>query len=857
MFKKLKNTFKESFIKRIIALIFVFNVIFIVLFACMTSIITRSNINTDVTREIMNSSDAAANKFNDFITAANMPLEIMARDNEICRYLASPDESGEKYAVDSINGIFAASSGSKVIWCVSANDGSAVSSSGVRTKINTEDYGWFSNAASAVSQNSYLYTISEENGSFLSEDSQILIVKPVNFNGEFAGCVGAEISSADLAAELKNSLFFDGAYAVVLDSDNNIVCMPQDINGFLSISPDRSIDFKSLITNNESGSLMGFRSGNTTSYVLSRTVLMGWRTVIVFDGHVADGNFSKMYLQQIIILACLFVIELIATLNVIRHEAKDIPEISSSIAEISAGNYNFRINSKSENEIGLIAKSVDNLAQTLQDKNAVIDDYTNLDPTTGLQNRYKMYEYIEDLAVSRDESRKRFALLFIDIDNFKWITETLGHRQGDEFLKIFGQRLRTVVNRVFRFSGDEFVILTEFNDDYGIIDELVANLRYAFREPIEILNDKMYAQFSVGISVYPDDDTNADMLLRDADIAMSRAKERGKGRTAYYNASLHQKVLSKATIAQKLNSALANNEMFLNFQPIISVQNGDIHGFEVLIRWESEELGFVPPFTFVQVAEETGAIVEIGTWIFETACRYLKKMNEYNKDIIMSINVSAVQLKKSDFLDKVARTIDVFGINPANIQVELTETCLVDFMDGNDKVIQKIADMGIAIALDDFGTGYSSFGYLKDMPIKCLKVDKSFVDEICSKHKDYQITGSIIDMVKHLGIATVVEGVETIEQYNILSEMKCDYIQGFLMSKPLNAEDALEFVKQYDELHKPSRQSLEENLMSVNPGFGGQKFIEHSLDKVRELRELITVTGSQRSEEHTSELQSL
>ena len=473
----------------------------------------------------MNSSDAAANKFNDFITAANMPLEIMARDNEICRYLASPDESGEKYAVDSINGIFAASSGSKVIWCVSANDGSAVSSSGVRTKINTEDYGWFSNAASAVSQNSYLYTISEENGSFLSEDSQILIVKPVNFNGEFAGCVGAEISSADLAAELKNSLFFDGAYAVVLDSDNNIVCMPQDINGFLSISPDRSIDFKSLITNNESGSLMGFRSGNTTSYVLSRTVLMGWRTVIVFDGHVADGNFSKMYLQQIIILACLFVIELIATLNVIRHEAKDIPEISSSIAEISAGNYNFRINSKSENEIGLIAKSVDNLAQTLQDKNAVIDDYTNLDPTTGLQNRYKMYEYIEDLAVSRDESRKRFALLFIDIDNFKWITETLGHRQGDEFLKIFGQRLRTVVNRVFRFSGDEFVILTEFNDDYGIIDELVANLRYAFREPIEILNDKMYAQFSVGISVYPDDDTNADMLLRDADIAMSRAKE--------------------------------------------------------------------------------------------------------------------------------------------------------------------------------------------------------------------------------------------------------------------------------------------------------------------------------------------
>ena len=571
-------------------------------------------------------------------------------------------------------------------------------------------------------------------------------------------------------------------------------------------------DLTSLAENVENnGSITEFKSGKTTSYAMCQMSFGGLKVLTVFDGKVADGSFTRMYSQQIIILACLFVLELIATLNVIRHEAKDIPEISNSIAEISAGNYNFRINSSSENEIGLIAKSVDDLAQTLQDKNAVINDYMTLDPTTGLQNRYKLYEYIEDLIVSRDESRKRFALLFIDIDNFKWITETLGHRQGDEFLKIFGQRLKKVVSRVFRFSGDEFVILADLNDDFGIIDELIINLRNEFIEPIEILNDKLYVQFSVGISIYPDDDTNPDMLLRDADIAMSRAKEKGKGRTSYYNAALHQTVLSKATIAQKLNKALENNEMFLNFQPIISVQNGDIHGFEVLVRWESEELGSVPPFTFVQIAEETGAIVEIGTWIFETGCRFLKRMNEINPDIIMSINVSPVQLKKKDFLDKVRRTINVFQVNPANIQVEITETSLVEFIDGNNDTIQKLADMGIALALDDFGTGYSSFGYLKDMPIKTLKVDKSFVDEKCSKHKDYQITGSIIDMVKNLGIKTVVEGVESIEQYNILAEMKCDYIQGFLMSKPLNASDAMEFVETYEELHKPSRRSLEEN----------------------------------------------
>jgi len=212
-----------------------------------------------------------------------------------------------------------------------------------------------------------------------------------------------------------------------------------------------------------------------------------------------------------------------------------------------------------------------------------------------------------------------------------------------------------------------------------------------------------------------------------------------------------------------------------------------------------------------KIAEETGAIVEIGTWIFETGCRFLKQMNEINPDIIMSINVSPVQLKNKDFVDKVRRTINVFGVNPENIQIEITETSLVEFIDGNNDTIQKIADMGIALALDDFGTGYSSFGYLKDMPIKTLKVDKSFVDEICNKNKDLQITGSIIDMVKNLGLKTVVEGVESIEQYNILADMKCDYIQGFLMSKPLSTEEAVEFVETYEELHKPSRQSLEES----------------------------------------------
>lgn len=808
----IKNAFKASFIKRIISLLILFNVIFVILFVGMTFIITKSNISSDVNSVMVNSSESASDAVAEYISSMSDSLRIFAGSGDTAKLLNSPETADSSSVLEDMDKLMSSYGRPMAIWCVSERNGGYFADGGVSGTIFPEDYEWFSDAEKSSSDNPIVYVINDSYKRFVECDSQIVLVIPVRYDGDFVGCAGIELSADMISENISRRIYTEGVYSAVLDQSNNIICEPKDDERVNEIIGNAEEGLSSLAADTSTyGSIIEFKSGKTTSYALCQVSCGGLRVLTVFDGRVADGSFTKMYSQQIIILACLFVLELIATLNVIRHEAKDIPEISNSIAEISAGNYNFRINSSSENEIGLIAKSVDDLAQTLQDKNAVIEDYMTLDPTTGLQNRYKLYEYIEDLMVSRDESRKRFALLFIDIDNFKWITETLGHRHGDEFLKIFGQRLKTVVPRVFRFSGDEFVILADLNDDFGIIDELIRNLRNEFIEPVEILNDKLYVQFSVGISIYPDDDTNPDMLLRDADIAMSRAKEKGKGRTSYYNASLHQTVLSKATIAQKLNKALENNEMFLNFQPIISVQNGDIHGFEVLVRWESEELGSVPPFTFVQIAEETGAIVEIGTWIFETGCRFLKRMNEINPDIIMSINVSPVQLKRKDFLDKVRRTINVFQVNPANIQIEITETSLVEFIDGNNDTIQKLADMGIALALDDFGTGYSSFGYLKDMPIKTLKVDKSFVDEICSKHKDYQITGSIIDMVKNLGIKTVVEGVESIEQYNILAEMKCDYIQGFLMSKPLNASDAMEFVETYEELHKPSRRSLEEN----------------------------------------------
>ncbi len=791
----LRDSVKKSFIKSITALIIFFNIVLIVLFVIMTFYMIRGNIERNAQMIVSNAVSACKGSYESFLSKSALSLQLFSSDKAVSDFFEDDTQTAD--AAREVRDVVNAVPEFDNVWLMSPN-GVCIDKGGLCDIRNT-----------GLMSISVRYERTVAIGSHYDSEYGIIIYRPYVVNNEQAGVIYAQISPEVLGSHIGSAVSAMGTYPVLFSEMGTPIYAPPAVMKMLKNTGEDI----SYLNSGQAGKMSYLGNGTSHGCFMSERLSSGWLLTVVYDGQYIEGSFRKSFSQQLIVLVCLFALELIATLNAIRYQSRDIPEISDSIAHISAGNYNFRINSTSENEIGLIAKSVDELADQLQKKNAVIDDYINLDATTGLYNRYKMYEYLQDLASVRDEARPRFALLFIDIDNFKWVTETLGHKQGDEFLRIFGSRIKETVPRVFRFSGDEFVVVTELGKDNGMINELIRNIKEKFTQPIDILNNKLYAHFSVGISIYPDDDLNLDMLLRDADIAMQRAKEKGKGRTEFFSAIFHQNVLNKSTIAQHLNKAIENNELYLVFQPIISVKNGDIHGFEALIRWESHELGFVPPSSFVAIAEETGSIEQIGTWIFENGCRTLKKMLTYNKGIVMSINVSAVQLKKDDFIDKVRRMISLYGIDPANLQVEITESLFVDMVDdrSNMKKLQALADMGIAIALDDFGTGYSSFSYLKNMPVRTLKVDKSFVDEIGSKSKDYQITNSIIGMVHSLGIKTVVEGVESIEQYNILTEFGCDYIQGFLMSKPLKERAALDFVIEYEEFHKPNEQILIQN----------------------------------------------
>lgn len=671
------------------------------------------------------------------------------------------------------------------VWVIRENGGEYAASDGSTGKLKLGSLNWYP----SMYINSSQQQVFIQSSGLVSEEECAVMISAVMDGERVIGYAGAEMPLSAVK-ELFAKYHLDSDPSVVVTSPDDTVIYSSDPK-----YPEQTLysDSEKLCT--------------VTGYEYKSR----WKITVTVNRSVLSKAVMSDLRTEIVTLAALLVVMILAINSVVRRECRQIPRISRSIAEISAGNYNFRINDRSENEIGIIARSADDLAQALQDKSAVIDEYANTDLLTGAKNRVKMYEAVEDLIVSRDSDRPKFALVFIDIDNFRWINDTLGHRYGDIVLKEFADRLALVFGKVYRFSSDIFTVLIDLEGgDVSVVERRVEQLNNLMKEPVSVITSSLYLHCSEGAAVYPTDGETADGLLKCADIALKRSKDKGKNRLSYYSRSRHNKITDKTAIAQLLTCALEKNELYLNYQPIVSTADRSLHGFEVLLRWESDELGFVPPSRFVEVAEETGEIVKIGTWILESSFRFLKQINEYDENVILSINVSAVQLRQHDFMEGVRRVLDITKVNPKNVQIEITETSLVSFSDHSLQFINEMSELGFGIALDDFGTGYSSLNYLKSFPITCLKVDKSFVDDIASGGNDYQITDSIIDMVHNMNIKTVAEGVETLAQYNSIIALKCDYIQGFLMSKPMDESSALEFVRMYDIMYKPDNKQLEE-----------------------------------------------
>lgn len=824
--KKNPSSIRTSFSKRLSLHISAALIILLICFEIMSYAITKVNAENNFIYTANSGGELISDMLDDHLHYISGRLEIITENEKLGDFVSGVNTSADKESVKNIRGFNEMTRNLSLIcssdtiissWIISEQNGMLVSERG--DVLTSDEYGltdeyWYGKYLSGMAMGEYICTYSEQ-GIFGTDVVSVIV--PVSKNGSVFAFCGIEVTADSIFDILSQYSFNKGTYPMIA-AGGEVIYKPsttefaQKFN--LEDAPFRKILSSSVYANGLDSYIS--EDGGEVYYYCKSDGISGWNVIVLFDSSAINSAIYGTFMRQFLILLCMSALLMIYTINILHKESSPLHEIRDCTKEITSGNYNYRIKNIAKNELGTVAQNVNRIAEIMQAKTSVISSYNTTDILTGLKNRSAMYERLNDIIQTREEGRSRFALMFVDIDNFRWLNETLGHNYGDEVLSRFGSIIKEQLPldmSVFRFSGDEFIIIKEFDTDYSEVYNAIENLHSRFDSPIEILNDKIYIKFSIGVSIFPDDDVTPERLLRNAETALHRAKDSGKDRVAFYtNTSRDRSTFSKAAIARSLSDALQNGALFLHYQPIVSAETRDIHGFEVLLRWISPEFGVVPPADFINVAEESGDIVKIGTWIFENACRTLKQINEtIDPTIIMSINVSPIQLKRDDYIEHIKQVIDITMVNPKNIQLEITESTLIDFTDSNSSVINEINSLGISLALDDFGTGYSSLNYLKNFPIKCLKIDKSFIDEINDNQRDYAITDSIIDLVHGLGIQTVAEGIETVGQYNFLAKMKCDYIQGFLMSKPLDEHDAIEFLESYDALHKPDERKLQEN----------------------------------------------
>ncbi|MDO6719522.1 EAL domain-containing protein [Psychrosphaera sp. 1_MG-2023] len=433
------------------------------------------------------------------------------------------------------------------------------------------------------------------------------------------------------------------------------------------------------------------------------------------------------------------------------------------------------------------------------------------DGLTGLPNRQSFYESLDKFISLARRGNYKAGVMFIDLDRFKRINDTLGHDYGDLVLQEIAQRLKECVrdsdfvarnyevnsvnNEIARLGGDEFTLFLSHVESAAETTLITQRIIESLSRPIKIDSYELTVTPSVGIALYPEHGTTVHELMKHADIAMYQAKEDGRRTFKFYSNELNDRALERLQLEEKMRNAVKNNEFVLHYQPQVDIVSNEITKAEALIRWNSPELGFISPAEFIPIAEESGLIIELGNWILDTACKQAKQwLDEGLENCKVSVNVSSVQFKQTALIDNVRNALTRSGLPPELLELELTESAVMSDVDDNIDRLQQFKDMGITIAIDDFGTGYSSLSYLKKFPIDTLKIDRSFIIEIANSDNDAAIVKAIMLLAETMELKVVAEGIENVEQLQILHNYRCQFIQGYFFSRPLVYEEFFEFA---------------------------------------------------------------
>lgn len=440
----------------------------------------------------------------------------------------------------------------------------------------------------------------------------------------------------------------------------------------------------------------------------------------------------------------------------------------------------------------------------VKDSEANFTHLAQHDALTNLPNRLLVSDRMEQAIGQARRYGKRVALLFLDLDNFKTINDSLGHAAGDELLKEVALRLQDAVREmdtVSRQGGDEFLMALSDVDDLAAVSAVATKVQARLAHPFTLKGMQIVTSISIGIALFPEDGDDFETLLKHADMAMYQAKAAGRNGFCFFDATMNAVTRERLSLELDLRQALLRDEFVLHYQPIVDLHSGELLAAEALIRWQHPQRGMIAPGTFIHVAEQSGLIVEIGEWVLNEACRQMMLWQAAGLPrFVVSVNLSAVQFRRSDLEALVRTALNRYGLNPACLELELTESILLQDSEAFIDLLHRLKALGVKLSIDDFGTGYSSLSYLQRFRVDKLKIDQSFVRKLPENSQDQAIVTAIIQMAKSLGLLTTAEGIEEEAARQLLAELGCDQGQGYLFARPMPAESFATFAMPNDVL---------------------------------------------------------
>ncbi len=633
---------------------------------------------------------------------------------------------------------------------------------------------------------------------------------PLSTQPRLRGYLVVTMSLDFLAEQVATNRVGESGYALVVDHAGKILFHPESSRRGSSLSSEHL----SMIERSSADQRRHYVAYNGVSAsFLARPIHQDlWLVGVLPESEVKkDGRELGKTLTWVTVGTIFVTLSaLLVAINTLM--VRPLKKLLSAVGAIRDGNLTPDIALSSRDELGQLVQSFQDMGRSLHKSRQKIEHLAYHDSLTGLPNRLLFREFLQHMiALARRESNK-MAVLFLDLDNFKRVNDTLGHQIGDQLLEEMAVRLKSALRAedfvykesyeetsevLARLGGDEFIILLPKVDDSRDAAKVASRILEMMREPFRIDGHELYNSTSIGITLFPNDGTEVNDLIKRADVAMYHAKEQGRNNYQFYSAAYSLATSEHLSLEARLRRALDSNELELYYQPQLHAGGREIVGVEALLRWNDPEQGIVLPDRFIPLAEDSGLILQIGEWVLQEACRQAYVWNAPGtRRIFVSVNVSGVQLQRQELGAVVDQALAGAGLEPGLLELEITESVL---MTVKQEVVDDLATLqarGVTISLDDFGTGYSSLSRLRELPIDKLKIDRTFVNGMSTNSQDAAIVSAILFIAKSLGLQTTAEGVETPEQMDSLKKEECSLVQGFLLGRPMPASAMTELLDQ-------------------------------------------------------------